>query len=33
VLARVLVSEQRFALANRIHPRVKPEGMPRLDMR
>jgi hypothetical protein len=28
VLAHVVVGEQRFALANRIHPRVEPEGMP-----
>jgi hypothetical protein len=33
-LTHVVVGEQRFALANRIaHPRVKPEGMRRRDMR
>jgi hypothetical protein len=32
-LAHVLVGEQRFALTNRIHPRVQPEGMLRRDTR
>jgi hypothetical protein len=31
-LTHVPVGEQRFAVANRIHPRVKPEGRLRRDM-